>query len=134
MKAEDLVISDRNGNLVEDQMRSSSDLATHLVLYRAFPSIRGMVHTDSEYAKAWRAIPCLGTTHADYSHAPVRVTNVLDKAEIASEYEANARHSIVRAFHQWDYETVPVLLVANHGPFTWGPNAAAAAHTAFMLE
>src|SRR5579864_5357776 len=102
MKPEYLVVSDLDGKIVEGELRPSSDLPTHIVLYRAFPHIGGVVHTHSEYATAWaqarRAIPCLGTTHADYFHAPVPVTDVLDKAEVASEYEVNTGHCIVRAF------------------------------------
>ena len=135
---EDLVVSDLQGKTIEGKLNPSSDLATHLVLYKGFPGIGGVVHTHSEYATAWaqacRPIPCLGTTHADYFHGSVPVTRALEEAEIASEYEENTGHAIVRAFQQLDYERVPAILVASHGPFTWGADAEAAAHNAIMLE
>jgi L-ribulose-5-phosphate 4-epimerase len=138
MKPEDLVITDLNGNIVEGNLRPSSDLATHLVLYRAFANIGGVAHTHSEYATAWaqarQPIPCFGTTHADYFHGVVPVTEDMPEEEIATEYEENTGHAIVRAFDGFDYAAVPAALVANHGPFCWGPDAGSAAHNAVMLE
>jgi L-ribulose-5-phosphate 4-epimerase len=138
MTPADLVITDLAGNIVEGELRPSSDLPTHLALYKAFPSIGGVAHTHSEYATAWaqarRPIPCYGTTHADYFHGAVPVTEVMEALEISSDYELNTGHAIVRAFQQIDYAAVPAVLVANHGPFCWGPDAEAAAHNAAVLE
>ena len=138
MKAKHLVIADLDGNIVEGKLKPSSDLPTHLVLYREFPKIGGIAHTHSEYATAWaqarQSIPCLGTTHADYFHGPVPVTSVMTKKEIASQYERNTGHVIVQAFKHLDYAAIPAVLVANHGPFCWGLNPKAAAHNAVILE
>lgn len=138
MKPADLVVTDLDGKVVEGKLRPSSDLPTHLVLYKAFANIGGISHTHSEYATAWaqarRAIPCLGTTHADSFHGPVPVTEELKDAEIASNYEENTGHVIVRTFHDLDYSCIPAVLVANHGPFTWGPDPLASAHNAVILE
>jgi L-ribulose-5-phosphate 4-epimerase len=138
MKPEHLVVTDLEGKIIEGGLRPSSDLPTHLVLYKAFPAIGGVAHTHSEYATAWaqarRPIPCFGTTHADSFHGPVPVTAVLTKDEVASDYEKNTGIAIVRAFENIDSSAIPAVLVANHGPFTWGPNSAAAAHNAVILE
>jgi L-ribulose-5-phosphate 4-epimerase len=138
MRPEDLVVTDLAGNVVEGKLRPSSDLPTHLVLYKAFRHIGGIAHTHSEYATAWaqarRPIPCFGTTHADYFHGPVPVTDTMSAAEIESEYEKNTGAVIVRAFAARDSAAVPAVLVANHGPFTWGADSAAAAHNAAVLE
>jgi L-ribulose-5-phosphate 4-epimerase len=138
LKPEHLVITDLQGKLVEGDLKPSSDLATHLMLYRAFPNIGGVVHTHSEYATAWAqarsSIPVFGTTHADYFHGPVPVTPSLTAAEIASDYEKNTGEVIVRVFQQMDPDSVPAVLVANHGPFVWGKDPADAAHTAVVLE
>ena len=113
-------------------------MPTHLVLYQAFPEIGGISHTHSEYATAWaqarRAIPCLGTTHADYFHGPVPVTAELSDTEIASNYEENTGHAIVHAFRNLSYASLPGVLVANHGVFTWGSDAQGSAHNAVILE
>lgn len=138
MKPEDLVVTDLEGKIVEGELKPSSDLATHLVLYKASPAIGGVVHTHSEYATAWaqarKAIPCFGTTHADYFHGPVPVTEAMAKEEIAAQYEENTGHAIVRTFQRLDYSAVPAVLVASHGPFAWGPTPGAAAHNAVVLE
>jgi len=124
--------------VVEGRLRPSSDLATHVALYRAFPSVGGVVHTHSRCATAWaqacREIPCFGTTHADYFHGPVPVTVPLTPAEIESEYEANTGVAIVRLMEGRDPLGCPAALVAGHGPFCWGPSAAAAAHMAVIVE
>src|SRR5947199_4559328 len=102
MKPEHLVVSDLSGRIVEGKLRPSSDLPTHLVLYKAFSDIGGVVHTHSEHATAWaqarREIPCFGTTHADYFHGPIPVTEPMPESEIAGEYEKNTGTAIVRAF------------------------------------
>jgi L-ribulose-5-phosphate 4-epimerase len=138
MKPGHLVITDLEGKVVEGDLRPSSDLPTHLVLYQSFPKIGAVAHTHSEYATAWaqarKAIPCFGTTHADYFHGAVPVTEVMKDDEIASEYEKNTGHAIVRAFQEFDYEAVPAVLVANHAPFAWGPDSATAAHNAIIVE
>ena len=138
MTAADLVVTDLAGNIIEGDLRPSSDLPTHLALYKAFPAIGGVAHTHSEYATAWaqarRPIPCYGTTHADYFHGPVPVTEVMGASEVSSDYELNTGHAIVRAFQKTDYAAVPAVLVANHGPFCWGQDAEAAAHHAAILE
>jgi L-ribulose-5-phosphate 4-epimerase len=138
MKPEHLVVTDLDGGILEGKLRPSSDLATHLVLYKAFADIGGVVHTHSEYATAWaqarREIPCFGTTHADYFHGPVPVTDSMPEDEIASEYEKNTGDAIVRRFRDRGAASTPGVLVANHGPFTWGPDVKSAAHNAVILE
>ena len=138
MKPEHLVVTDLKGNIVEGKLRPSSDLATHLVLYNEFAEIGGVAHTHSEYATAWaqgrRAIPCFGTTHADYFHGPVPVTSEMRDEEIAKDYEKNTGHAIVRGLQRTNPSATPGILVANHGPFTWGEDAATAAHNAVVLE
>ena len=138
MKPEHLVVTDLSGKVVEGKLRPSSDLPTHVALYRAFPHIGGVVHTHSEYATAWaqarREIPCFGTTHADYFHGPVPVTEPMTAKEIEGEYELNTGTAIVNLFRGLDPQSIPGVLVANHGPFVWGATAGAAAHNAVVLE
>lgn len=138
MRPADLVVTDVEGNIVEGNLRPSSDLATHLALYRAFTGIAGVVHTHSEFATAWaqarREIPCFGTTHADYFQGPVPVTEPMPAAEIESDYELNTGHSIVRRFRSLDPLAIPGILVAGHAPFCWGKTPADAAHNAVILE
>lgn len=138
MRASDLVIVDLEGRTVEGSLRPSSDLATHLALYRAFPAIGGVVHTHSRAATAWaqarREIPCFGTTHADYFHGPVPVTDPMTDAETSRDYEANTGQAIVRRFAGMDPMAIPAVLVASHAPFTWGRTVAEAAHVAVVLE
>lgn len=138
MTPADLVITDLEGAVVEGTLRPSSDLATHLILYRAFQEVGGVVHTHSRYATAWaqagREIPCFGTTHADYFYGPVPVTAALSDDAIQSDYEVNTGHSIVRRFEELDPLSIPAVLVAGHAPFTWGATATDAAHHAVVLE
>jgi L-ribulose-5-phosphate 4-epimerase len=138
MKPGNLVVTDLEGNIVEGKMRPSSDLPTHLVLYKQFPEIGGIAHTHSEYATAWaqarKSIPCFGTTHADYFHSPVPVTSEMTDEEIAEEYEENTGHAIVRSLARTSPLATPGVLVGNHGPFTWGEHAGAATHNAVILE
>lgn len=138
MKPADLVVTDLEGKIVEGKLRPSSDLPTHLVLYKSFPGIGGVSHTHSEYATAWaqarRSIPCLGTTHADSFQGPIPVTEELKDAEISEQYEENTGYAIVRTFRDVDYSAIPAVLVANHAPFAWGPDPMASAHNAVILE
>ncbi len=138
MSAADIVLVDLDGRLVEGTLRPSSDLPTHLELYRTFPSVGGIVHTHSRAATSWaqagREIPCFGTTHADYFHGPVPVTGVLSQEEIDTGYEVNTGHLIVRTFAGLDPLHTPAVLVAGHAPFCWGKTPAEAAHIAVVLE
>lgn len=138
MKPEHLVIVDLNGKTVEGDLRPSSDLPTHLVLYKAFPSIGGVAHTHSRAATSWaqagRAIPCYGTTHADYFHGAIPVTKPLSEKEIRSDYERNTGLAIVRCMKKQDPLHAPGILVAGHAPFCWGASPADAAHNAVVLE
>jgi L-ribulose-5-phosphate 4-epimerase len=140
MKPEDLIVTDLNGKIIEGTLNPSSDLDTHTLLYREFPQIGGVVHTHSEFATSWaqagRAIPCLGTTHADYFHGPVPVTEPLTAEEVEEAYVRNTGAVIVRHFRAENLDpiAVPGVLVAGHAPFTWGKNAMAAVEHADVLE
>ncbi len=133
-----IVISDLTGKIVDGTLRPSSDLPTHLELYKHFSSIGGVAHTHSEFATAWAQaetpIPCFGTTHADYFHGPIPVTERLSPGEIARDYELETGTAICRRFAQLDPKTIPAVLVAGHAPFCWGASAAEAAHHAVILE
>jgi L-ribulose-5-phosphate 4-epimerase len=138
MTAAHMVITDLEGRVVEGNLRPSSDLATHVALYRAWPAIGGVVHTHSRHATAWaqaaREIPCFGTTHADYFHGPVPVTAHLTPEEIQSAYEANTGVAIIRRMQGIDPLGCPAVLVAGHAPFCWGKSVMDAAHTAVIVE
>jgi L-ribulose-5-phosphate 4-epimerase len=138
LKPEHMVVTDLAGKIIEGNLRPSSDLPTHLLLYNQFPGIGGVAHTHSEYATAWaqarKPIPCLGTTHADYFHGPIPVTAEMTGPEIAEDYEKNTGHAIVRSLRDTNPVATPGVLVANHGPFAWGEDAAMAAHHAVILE
>jgi L-ribulose-5-phosphate 4-epimerase len=141
MRPADMVVTDLTGRTIEGTLRPSSDLPTHLALYRAFVAIGGVAHTHSRSATAWaqagRPIPCLGTTHADYFHGPIPVTAFLDPAEIKTDYELNTGQAIVRTLEGLggkDPLAMPAVLVAGHAPFCWGSDPAGAAHIAWILE
>jgi len=140
MSPDDMVVVDLAGKPVEGSLRPSSDLPTHLALYRAFPAVGGVVHTHSTHATAWaqacRPIPNLGTTHADHFHGAVPVTGELTTARIADAYEAATGDLIVETFAKGGVDPVanPAALVAHHGPFVWGPDAAKAVENAVALE
>ena len=140
MKQDDMVVVDREGRVLEGKLRPSSDLPTHLELYRQFPSIGGIVHTHSTWATVWaqtcRGIPALGTTHADYFFGEIPCTQQLSAQQIAGEYEAQTGVAIVECLRARgiDPAHMPAVLVANHGPFAWGKDAPAAVHNAAVLE
>jgi len=138
LTADDMVVSDLQGRIVSSRLKPSSDLDTHLELYRAFPAIGGVVHTHSEFATAWaqarREIPAYGTTHADYFYGPVPLTEDLTDEETGGDYVLNTGKAIVRRFRNLDPLAVPAVLVAGHAPFVWGQNVMEAAYHAVVLE
>ncbi len=138
MRAEDMVVTDMDGEVVQGAMKPSSDLGTHILLYRAFANIGGIAHTHSEYATAWaqagRSIPALGTTHADHFYGPIPVTDELSPFEIKGDYVHNTGLAITRRFRSLDPDAIPGVLVAGHAPFAWGKSAHQAAHNAAVLE
>lgn len=138
MRPEHMVVVDLDNNVVEGNLRPSSDTKTHTVLYKAFPHIGGVVHTHSRYAVSWaqarRDIPCYGTTHADYCSGPIPCTAPLTEEEVTGAYEANTGHCIVRRFENLDPTAMPMVLVAGHGPFAWGKSPDDAVHNAVVLE
>ena len=139
MKPEQMVVvSLEDGKVVEGKLKPSSDAPTHLVLYREFDRIGGVVHTHSLYATAWaqagRALRAFGTTQADYWHGEVPVTRKLKSSEIQGDYEASTGRVIVETFRKKDPLRHPAVLVASHGPFTWGKDVAHAVHNAHVLE
>jgi L-ribulose-5-phosphate 4-epimerase len=138
MKADDMVVVDLEGNTVEGRLKPSSDTATHLVLYRSFPNIGGVVHTHSMYATAWaqagKDIPNIGTTHADYFKDAIPCTRPMTKTEIEGAYEHETGKVIVERFAEINPDYTPAVLVNNHGPFVWGTDAHNAVHNAVVLE
>jgi L-ribulose-5-phosphate 4-epimerase len=138
MKPEDLVVVDLEGKAVEGNLRPSSDLPTHLYLYKAFDGIGGVAHTHSRFATAWaqaaREIPCFGTTHADYFYGPIPVTRVLTPKQIRDNYEVNTGVAIVKRFAKLNPLHMPGVLVAGHAPFCWGTTPAEAAHASVIVE
>ncbi|HTV60688.1 MAG TPA: L-ribulose-5-phosphate 4-epimerase AraD [Verrucomicrobiae bacterium] len=138
LKPADMVVTDLEGAVVEGSLRPSSDLPTHIELYRNFTAIGGVAHTHSEFATAWaqagRPIPCYGTTHADYFHGPIPVTEPLKEREIEAGYEKSTGEAICRALKDVDPAEVPAVLVRGHAPFCWGTDAGSAAHHAVILE
>ncbi len=138
LKPEDMVVMDLKGNKVEGRYKPSSDMATHLELYKAFSEIGGIVHTHSTWATSWaqalRGIPCYGTTHADYFYGEIPCARALTTEEISTNYEMNTGLVIIEAFRDRNPMHIPGVLCANHGPFTWGKDAFEAVHHAVVLE
>jgi len=138
MTAADMVVTDLEGNVMEGTLNPSTDAPTHRALYRSFPGIGGIVHTHSTHATAWaqacRMIPCLGTTHADHFYGAVPVTRKLTEEETANDYEYNTGLVIAGSLKGIDPMSMPAVLVASHGPFTWGTTPADAVHNAVVLE
>jgi L-ribulose-5-phosphate 4-epimerase len=138
MMPDDMVVIDLDGNLIEGKLKPSSDAPTHLLLYQAFPTISGIVHTHSEWATSWaqacRSIPCLGTTHADHFNGSVPCTRMLSTEEIKGMYELSTGEVIVETFSGINPLEVPGVLVAEHGPFSWGNTPADAVKNAVILE
>ncbi|MFN2747700.1 MULTISPECIES: L-ribulose-5-phosphate 4-epimerase [unclassified Bacillus (in: firmicutes)] len=138
LKAEDLVVLNLEGEVVEGKLKPSSDTPTHLYLYKQFATIGGIVHTHSPWATSWaqsgRDIPSLGTTHADYYYGDIPCTREMYAEEISGQYELNTGKVIAETFQHLDYRDVPGVLVNNHGPFCWGEDALTAVHNAVVLE
>ena len=138
MKPDDMVVVDMDGNVIEGKLKPSSDLPTHLELYKSFPEIRGITHTHSKwatiFAQAGKPIPPLGTTHADTFYGTVPITDKLTPEEICGEYEKLTGKAITKIFSNRNATDVPGVLVNSHGPFTWGKNAEASVENAIILE
>lgn len=138
MTVDDIVVVDMKGNVVEGRLRPSSDTATHLALYRRYPSLGGVVHTHSMHATAWAqaglAIPALGTTHADYFLGDIPCTRALTEEEVQSEYELNTGRVIIETLKEGDPLHTPGMVVYQHGPFAWGKSAHDAVHNAVVME
>jgi len=138
MNEEDMVVVDLDGKIVEGKLKPSSDTATHLVLYRSFPTLGGIVHTHSTYATSWAQagvdIPNIGTTHSDYFSAAIPCTRDMTPQEIEGEYELETGNAIVERFKDLNPDFIPGVLVKNHGPFSWGKDAHDAVHNAVVME
>lgn len=138
MKPEDMVVVNLDGEIVEGKLKPSSDTPTHLVLYKSFSNIGGIVHTHSTYATAWaqagKDIPNIGTTHADYFSDNIPCTNDMTREEVEGEYEKETGKVIVKRFEELNPDFVPGVLVKNHGPFSWGKDAHEAVHNAVVME
>jgi L-ribulose-5-phosphate 4-epimerase len=138
LKIEDLVVLDLEGNVVEGKLKPSSDTPTHLALYKAFPTIGGIVHTHSSWATTWaqagRAIPALGTTHADYFYGEIPCTRKMTEAEINGAYELETGNVIIETFKDLNPAMIPGVLVNCHAPFSWGVDPHNALHNAVVLE
>jgi L-ribulose-5-phosphate 4-epimerase len=138
LQPDDLVVLDLEGNIVEGSLKPSSDSPTHLVLYRSFNDIGGVVHTHSRHAtmfcQACRELPCMGTTHADHFCGTVPVARALMEAEVTEDYELHTGNVIVERFSDLDAAAVPGVLVAHHAPFTWGPSVGKALENSVALE
>lgn len=138
MTAEHMVVVDLDGNVVEGNLRPSSDTPTHLELYKAFPHIGGVVHTHSTFATSWAqagvSIPIIGTTHADYFGDSIPCTRDMNQAEVRGNYEQETGTVIIERFKELNSSHIPGVLVKNHGPFTWGKNPGEAVHNSVVLE
>lgn len=138
LKAEDMVILDPDGNVIEGKLKPSSDTKTHLVLYKHFPTIGGVVHTHSKFSVAWsqaaRPLPVYGTTHADQTHLDIPCTEFMSDEKIQGDYEQETGNQIIQAFQDISYKEVQMVLVAGHGPFTWGETPEKAVFNAVVLE
>lgn len=138
LSADDMVVVDLEGNVVEGNYKPSSDTPTHLKLYKEFPNIGGITHTHSHWATVWaqsgKGILPYGTTHADYFDGEIPCTRQMSKDEIATEYEKNTGLVIIEAFNKVDYTRMPAVLVHSHGPFTWGKNAVHSVENSVILE
>ena len=138
MKVADMVVVDLEGEVLEGTLRPSSDTPTHLALYRQYTAIGGIVHTHSTHATAWaqagRAIPALGTTHADYFYGEIPCSRPLSKAEVEDAYEANTGAVLIETIGERNPMEMPGILVSEHAPFAWGKNADEAVHNAVVLE
>lgn len=138
MKAEDMVVVDMEGNVLEGRYKPSSDTPTHLELYKAFPAVGGVVHTHSTFATAWAQagcdIPNIGTTHADYFSDDIPCTRDMTEAEVKGAYERETGSVIIERFRGLDPLHIPGVLVKNHGPFSWGKDAHEAVHNAVVME
>lgn len=138
MSPDDMVVVDLEGNVVDGKWRPSSDTATHLALYRRYPSLGGVVHTHSTHATAWaqagRAIPALGTTHADYFFGDIPCTRALTQTEVEGEYELNTGKVIIETLGESEPLHTPGIVVYHHGPFAWGKDAHDAVHNAVVME
>ena len=138
MKPDEMVVLDLDGNLVEGKYKPSSDTATHLVLYKHFKNIGGIVHTHSEWATSWaqagKAIPAVGTTQADYFYGEIPCTRKMTDEEINGAYELETGNVIVECFKELNPDYIPGVLVNNHAPFSWGKDALDAVHHAVVME
>jgi L-ribulose-5-phosphate 4-epimerase len=138
LKIEDLVVVDLEGNVIEGNLRPSSDASTHLVLYKNYPELGGIVHTHSTWATIWsqacQSVPAFGTTHADHFYGEIPCTRKLTKEEVEGKYEEETGNVIVETFKHKNIDDMPGVLVSCHGPFTWGKDAMDAVHNAVILE
>jgi L-ribulose-5-phosphate 4-epimerase len=138
LKVEDMVIVDLENNIVDGDLKPSSDTKTHVVLYRNFPETGGIVHTHSTHAVAWsqalRSIPILGTTHADHLSRDIPCTKVMSETMVQGDYEVETGNQIVQVFEGLSYKEIEMVLVASHGPFTWGKTAEKAVYNSVVLE
>ena len=138
LKLEDMVVVDFEGNIVEGNLNPSSDTPTHIILYKMFPNIGGVVHTHAPYSTSWaqagRSIPPLGTTHADYFYGTIPCTRIMTEHEIKGDYELETGNIIVETFKDLNPNEIPSVLVHSHAPFSWGKDPEDALHNAVVLE
>ena len=138
LKPDDMVIVDLNNNVIEGNFKPSSDTKTHTVLYNNFPKIGGIVHTHSNYAVSWaqakKPVPILGTTHADHLSVDIPVTKMMSDEAIKGDYETETGNQIIELFKDLPYEEIQMVLVAGHGPFTWGVTPDKAVYNSVVLE